>query len=37
MIKYVIRAKKNPQTKEVKYYPQAAPVEAIILKESSDG
>lgn len=33
MIKYVIRAKKNPQNKEVKYYPQAAPVEAITLKE----
>lgn len=33
MIKYVIRAKKNPITKEVKYYPQMAPSTPVTLAQ----
>lgn len=33
MVKYVIRAKKNPVTKEVKYYPQIAPVTPVTLAQ----
>lgn len=33
MIKYVIRAKKNPLKKEVKYYPQMAPTTPVSLAQ----
>lgn len=33
MIKYVIRAKKNPLTKEVEYYPQMAPTTSVSLAQ----
>lgn len=33
LIKYVIRAKKNPLTKEVKFYPQMAPTTLVTLAQ----
>lgn len=33
MVKYVIRAKKNPLTGEVKYYPQMAPATPVSLAQ----
>lgn len=33
MIKYVIRAKKNPQTKTVRFYPQMAPTTPVSLAQ----
>lgn len=33
MIKYVIRAKKNPIAKSVKYYPQMAPTTPVTLAQ----
>lgn len=36
MITYVIKAKKNPITKTVKYYPQVAPVTPLVLDDVVD-
>lgn len=36
MITYVVKAKKNPITKAVKYYPQIAPVKPLVLDDIAE-